>query len=292
LAVSEIRGLHTAEEADVREALRAEVTRLRGADPFQALRCDYDADAKATRAAYLRAIKAWHPNRFARRGPDIRDLATEVFVAIRKAWDAIGDDEARAQTLKRLGKHAPAHSSRHRMATPPVGTPRHRGTATPPAGTPRHRGTATPPAGTPRQRGTATPPAGTPRPRIPRRRIPRGRTGSDTDVPFGTDTPAYTESDSQMFERGRALMDQERYDAARMVFDRLTQRDPSSKRFQVHFHYTTGCAHQAKNRTDLAKEAYERALALDPDFARAKTALESVTPKTKQRGLFSKLFRK
>lgn len=251
------RGLHAATAAEVRAALRSELDRLEAADPFESLHCAYSAGQREVRKAYLAATQAWHPNRFARRDPDVRALATEVFVKVRKAWDAVCDEAARTKTLSKLGK-APE---------PETPQPEQPGTS-PPA--PSKAAKPSKPGRAPR----------TPSPEAPERHKTPTR------------DPEPVESESQAFERGRALMRQQRFAAAAAVFRDLGQRHPQSPRYRVHMHYVLGRDHQAANRPKKARAEYERALSLDPDFGRAKTAMETLGPKTKQRGLFSKLFRK
>ena len=65
--------------------LRAELDRLRNADPFTVLRVPPTADAERVRHAYLEATKRYHPNRFARENVELRDLAHEVFLCVRRA---------------------------------------------------------------------------------------------------------------------------------------------------------------------------------------------------------------
>ncbi|HUH05014.1 MAG TPA: hypothetical protein VML75_23615, partial [Kofleriaceae bacterium] len=62
-------------DAEVWALLDAELTRLRHADPFQALGLAYDADQATIRRTFLTATKVFHPNRFARRDREVLRVA-------------------------------------------------------------------------------------------------------------------------------------------------------------------------------------------------------------------------
>jgi curved DNA-binding protein CbpA len=73
-----------------------------GADPFSVLDIPKLAGDDEVRAAYLEATKTFHPNRFARRDGQIRDLSNEVFLLINKAYSKLSSDEARQKTHEQI----------------------------------------------------------------------------------------------------------------------------------------------------------------------------------------------
>lgn len=74
----------------------------RDQDHYEVLEVDRDADAATVRAAYLRAVKAWHPDRR-------RDAAAgapedaERFLDVQEAWEVLADPVARRRYDDALG---------------------------------------------------------------------------------------------------------------------------------------------------------------------------------------------
>jgi len=75
--------------------LRTELGRMQSPSPFDVLRVPPHASGEAVRSAFLAAVKKYHPTRFARESADIVDLATEIFLAIRKAYGNLNDEAKR-----------------------------------------------------------------------------------------------------------------------------------------------------------------------------------------------------
>src|SRR4030095_7893178 len=90
--------------------LRQEFERLKFADPFLVLGVAPSADAPAIRWAFLELTKRYHPNRFAREPGDIRELANEVFLVIRRAYEVLSDEQRRRSWRERVasGRSGPA----------------------------------------------------------------------------------------------------------------------------------------------------------------------------------------
>ena len=78
-----------------KEELQAELKRRSVADPFQVLGVAPDAGERVIHAAFLTATKQLHPNKFVREAADVRELAGEVFLLVRKAWAELEDDAKR-----------------------------------------------------------------------------------------------------------------------------------------------------------------------------------------------------
>ena len=71
----------------VRGALGRELDRLRAAAPHEALGLAAGADAAEIRARFLEITRRYHPNRFARRPPEVLRQANEVFLLYRRAYE-------------------------------------------------------------------------------------------------------------------------------------------------------------------------------------------------------------
>jgi hypothetical protein len=83
--------------------LRQEFDRLKNADPFLTLGIAPSADTAAIRWAFLELTKRYHPNRFAREASDVQQLATEVFLLIRRAYEVLNDEQKRRVWRDRVG---------------------------------------------------------------------------------------------------------------------------------------------------------------------------------------------
>lgn len=111
---------------DPRVMLRAEHARLRAADPFTVLGVTLEADPETIRRAYLALTKRLHPTRFAREDKDVRELANEVFLLVRRAHDELASDTRRNHWKDRLAPARPGMPRpRPANTVPPVvgGTP-------------------------------------------------------------------------------------------------------------------------------------------------------------------------
>jgi len=58
-------------------------------DPYQVLGVKPGASADEIRAAYRHAAQAYHPDKVAHLGPELRELAQKKFVEIQKAYDTL-----------------------------------------------------------------------------------------------------------------------------------------------------------------------------------------------------------
>jgi len=104
--------------------LEARLTKLRAATPREVLGVSAGADAAAIRQAFLQLTKETHPHRYAREAPEVRELATEVFLLVRRAYDELRTNTA--NTANTAAVTAPAavpaaKAERPRQSTPPVG---------------------------------------------------------------------------------------------------------------------------------------------------------------------------
>jgi hypothetical protein len=137
---------------------------------------------------------------------------------------------------------------------------------------------ATPPGGTPVMRPrVATPPAGTP--------IARPTTPLPQQQPAGP-------TREQEFEVALDLLRRKLWAEARQAFLKLAAADTNDKRSRAHMHYARGREAEAAGKPEEARAEWQRALALDPDFVRAKTALADLPPPPPSGGVFSRFFKK
>jgi hypothetical protein len=106
--------------------LGAELARLTGLGPFDVLGVGLEADGPQVRAAFLAATKVFHPNRFALSDAETRELANEVFLLIRNAYELIADDERRKVWKNRTVTGQPATVPPVTAVPPPTRPPAQR----------------------------------------------------------------------------------------------------------------------------------------------------------------------
>jgi len=196
--------------ADVR--LRQELERLKFADPFLVLGVAPSADAPAIRWAFLELTKRYHPNRFARERQEVRELANEVFLLVRRAYDVLSNEDRRRTWRDRVNSGRTGPSTQ----TPPIPVP-----PIPREGERAPRDTA---------RSFATPPSA-PRLDMPpivgsRFRPPTAPSGSPAPVPpqaIPAPVAAQSSEKRRLFEEANKLMEQGRYAEARQVYDRVSR---------------------------------------------------------------------
>ena len=272
-----------ASDAHVQAELERELQRLSEGDPFTVLSLDYSAENDEVRAAFLSATKSYHPNRFGRRAPEVRELATEIFLVIKKSYQAIATDETRTKTLVELGKADDEADDLESSSSD--ATPRARASA---RGSRRsfRRGTS---RSRSRHAAGTSPPAGAgasstrPSVRLPRQPTAAEKTAAEASA---------REERSKAFVAAKGLVRAGDFGGARAAFQELALQDHQERSYRVWMHYAWGKQHEAAGRADDARSEYNRSLTLDPAFAEAQDAVSDLDEKTKKRGVFSRLFRK
>jgi curved DNA-binding protein CbpA len=234
--------------------LRTELTRLQLLDPFQVLAIAPDSGWEQVRAAYLAATKRYHPNRFARDAPELRDLATELFLVVRRAYAQLGD-ESRRQTW-RARVTAPA-APPHRAARPMARA------STPPATAPAPR------------RSTLAPTGG-----------PPGRSASDARAFLDA-----AQTRGARYQQAGALLAEGKPGEARALLQKLALEDPQDRKIRRRLLHASGLEHLAAARLDEAVRDLERALLLgDEDETIARALVDARDRRQAGRGgIFSKL---
>jgi Tfp pilus assembly protein PilZ len=108
------------------DMLREHFAVLQRADAFGALGVSPDASPEDIRLAFVGLAKKWHPNKFAVDGPEVRGLATEIFIALKKARDTLSDPKKLAAHRARFEASAGATSGAQHRADDGarLGTPR------------------------------------------------------------------------------------------------------------------------------------------------------------------------
>lgn len=305
---------------DVGAWLRAELTRLKAADPFQVLGVSPAVDGPAVRTAYLALTKRFHPNRFALEQPDTLALANEVFLLVRRAYETLIDNDKRNALRDKLAPAAPVAPAARattqqgpivpatRLPAPesplaPLDDAHPAATAKPvtklPAGPP--------PAAAPAKSADLTPsqvPVGPPPARVatvpanpapPPRQAPG--TGPNAPPKAAAEVQAMLESArtrGQRFDEAHRLLAQGKYRAAREALFQIAAEDPQNKRFRVALALAWGLEHHADGRLDEALRELERAVSIEPENQDAQAALKRVQDEKKKKGtgLFGKLFGK
>lgn len=102
------------------DELREKLAVLARADCFSALGVSVDAGPEDVRLAFFALAKKWHPNKFATDGAEVRDLATEIFIALKTARDTLSDPKKLAIHRARF-EVAAAGSSPHSRAGEALG---------------------------------------------------------------------------------------------------------------------------------------------------------------------------
>src|SRR5262245_39670142 len=173
-------------KGDLAARMRAELARLRKANPFEVLKVPLSASGDAVRHAFLESTKIHHPNRYARENVEVRELATELFLVIRAAYEQLGDETKRKSWRERVAPASPisispaATQGAQKPGTdPPRGAPQKPGTDPP-------RNTTQPYAA--QKPGTDPPRSTPPAPQKPGTYPPKGPTPRSATTP-GTPTP-------------------------------------------------------------------------------------------------------
>jgi hypothetical protein len=303
------------DKGDPRQMLRELLARLKGADPFTVLGVGLDAGDHAIHTAYLGLTKKLHPNKFARDAADVRELAHEVFLLVRRAHDELAKQAKRQSWRERLSpppttlKPRPAPvvtpptvppgapqpimpQGSARMVTPPVQRAVSGSTSPPPTGARVHtslpgQGATLRPAGTP---GTPVPPGG--RSSTPATGVPTG-IGSTSVRPAVAEQQRASREREQRFESTVRLLHTGEVSRARLVLAQIAAEEPQNKAYRAHLQLAMGLEHLAAERLEEAHRELERALTLDNDLDEARRALHRVREAQKKgTGLLGKLFRK
>jgi tetratricopeptide (TPR) repeat protein len=277
-------------ESEARNALQAMAPRL-GEAPHALLGVAPDATPEQLRAAFLKLTKQFHPTKYARFAPDVVRLANEVFLTIKRAYDQL-TGPVRASGTGSIPAATPRPATTPGVAPRPGPTPPRPSSAT---GSPPTRA-ATP---TPGQRAQtpaprATTPGTTPRaPSPPPRATTTPGTGPARGVPpTGAPRPAPASAADDAWEQAQDLLRRKLWGDARQAFHKLAVASPQEKRFRAYMHYARGREAHDAGRADEARAELQRALALEPDLAVAKRALDDLPPEPPSGGLLSRFFKR
>lgn len=99
---------NAAAEQEVLSALDKEYVTLKKSNPFQILGVSYGATEEHIHAAFAQATKTYHPDRYAKfASTRVRQLAADIFLLIRDAYQSLQTDEARRQAASAARPPAP-----------------------------------------------------------------------------------------------------------------------------------------------------------------------------------------
>ncbi len=258
----------------VRERLRAELARIETIDARAALGVTAQADEAQVRAAFRALAKRYHPARFARHERDVIRLANEVFLRLRGAHDelvalanAAGARRAPAATTPRTeapgdGAHAKSvRSARAKRLAKQLGYVA--------------SGSAAAPA-----RAEPAPP-------------PHGATRAHPIDDLLASARADEARADEAFRRALELLDAggaARAAEARQKLQALAADYPRNPTYRAHFHCARAMERVAEDRLADARAELDRALALAPEFERARALKREISGG--RRGLFDKLRRR
>ncbi|HLU66659.1 MAG TPA: J domain-containing protein [Kofleriaceae bacterium] len=293
-------GREVEDDSAVRDALARELERLRGATPHQALGVPAGADPAQVRARFLELVKAHHPNRFARRAPDVVRLANEVFLRYRRAYEEAGrpgqGQAGRAQSgravterLEKLDRLAPANQPIRELDAALARRRRARSYPAMPA-VPAAAGKAPRPAMAPAAPSSdATPPPAT---ASGERRITAGMPVL-TAAALDERARAREEDRRERLRRAHADLGAGRLAEARELLRALLADAPADRAVRALVHYVAGREHHAAGREAEARAEYDRALRFDPSLDEARASLALLDGERSSRGgLLSRWFRK
>ena len=258
----------------VRGALGRELDRLRAAAAHEALGLPAGADPAEVRARFLEITRRYHPNRFARRPPDVLRRANEVFLLYRRAYE-----QARL---------------------PPGEAP------APPGRPPRavsERIEKLDRLSPPSQPSLAVDAA------LARRRRTRSHPGFAASTAGATPPPAKVSAaelaerahrqEAEQRERLRAALGEIRAGhlaGAQQALRALLAERPQDRAVRCALHYAIGREHHAAGRSAEARAEYERVLGWDPGHQEARSSLALLSePEPAGRGgggILSRWFKK
>lgn len=263
-----------ASDEQVREHLQSKLAQLRAADSAEeALGCQRPEDLRKT---FLELTKEFHPNRFARRPDDIRDLASEVFISVKEAYEVADGERASSELVA-------AKANAQRSVTSPLGVPRTRSDSSRPPDSQARSELKE------RRREQLKSRLATPIP--PSKRTAQIRAA--TAEPPSEEGSAKDE-EANRFVTAQALLQAGEYARAAEAFKSLAVGRPSDKSYRMHMHHAQGRVHQNAGNLDDARAEYKRALGLDANFTAAHEAMSSLPRENKKKksGIISKLFGK
>ncbi len=252
----EADGPWVGDDERVRGVLEEELARLSRVEGLSALGLKAGAPVLEVRATFLDLVKRYHPTRYARRPREVVQLANEVFLRIKAAYEEACEPAA-AGADPQLGRRVPPKSERLERISPPS---------------------------QPRLDVDAA---------LARRRRLRSYPvlpGTAASPPVNTQAvtqPVETVTPDEMAARVRRREEERRarsnaavadlragkLDKAREAFRALLAETPTDKQVRVYLHYTLGREHHAAGREDAARGEYERVLSIDPAFEPAQKSL-------------------
>jgi len=260
--------------------LAAELERMRVASPSAVLRLSPDAGIKTARSAFLAMVKEFHPHRFARQSGDVQQLANEIFLLVKGAYDKLcaAAPEVKKRT-KRGGTSPPIAASRPNRA---VRFKRSR-----------------PKPEAPIAKKVATPiPAPVEAPVSEETEEATDEVNDATRPANHSQLVAALETEEEeratAFRGGLKLLKAGRPAEAREIFRNLAVNKSSEKKYRVYMHFAWAREHHGAGRLDEAAAEYRRVLKLDPRLKDAIKALDEIAERTsgKQSGVFGRLFRR
>ena len=286
--------------------LHGELARVLQANHHECLRLSSDATAEQVRQAYLAAVRKYHPHRFSRFGEELEALASEIFLTVKRAYDALLETTAantntntpittaRVRRQRRTSRPSqPPPQSVVRFKRPSQqelssGAPVRPLTAARTA--PRLRPTRHKPGGRAPNPNPSLKPTPTPK---PSNLSSRARTSNHTDRVAQLHSEQKGRNDD--YKNALQLLRSGRASEARAAFHQLAVALPNKKRYRVYMHYAWGREHHLAGRSDAAAAEYRRALTIDPHFELAAQALDEIASNESaagKMGVLNRLFRR
>jgi hypothetical protein len=250
------------------------------AGPHAALGIPPHATAADIRTAFLELTKVYHPARFGRMPHDVQRLATEVFLALRAAHDALAKPRQRGPILPSTtpARPTPMPPTSRTPGMPPAPSKPPTGQQPTLAGSKVPSGahpTVGPPPGTPV--APQRPAAGSAPITMPR----RTPTGSPPQKPSASASGAMRPPVEPELAPIYELMQRGQWVQARLAINALAAKAPDAVKYRALLSYTRGREAQLDRRLDEARVELHTALQLDPDLQIAKTALAELFTRRK-----------
>jgi DNA-binding response OmpR family regulator len=94
--------------------LREHLVELEEEDYFGVLEIPLDASTRDVRKAFLEHAKQWHPSRFGLDSAEVRRVVGDIFIVIKRAYDALLDPQKRAHFAQQAEELRPKRKSKKR----------------------------------------------------------------------------------------------------------------------------------------------------------------------------------
>ncbi len=289
-----------AAEGELVQALRQELRSMARMNAFQLLGVSADTTDEAVRSAFGELSKKYHPDRFARyESIEIREVASEVFILLRNAYQEASSEQGRRALAQKLERAGGTSQPRRTPPPPPARTPQPPPARTPPPPIP------TPPPPTPSSQQKLALPLPPKLARTSGDDLPTLGRGPALAPPTDTSARKSSHPDldvsarqnqvaSNRVEMAMNVLDSGQYEQALTILKTEAHRDPNNITVLAGVELAQGRLALASGNRMEAAERFEAALDIDPSNERAAHEIADMRrhATSQRRGLLSKLMKR